>query len=81
MFILVRFKAPGVRRETDDDKLFGAFNLFDDTNAYAIWRFVYPNLSYDRLTAMMEYNIDNNVHVIERELNDIIQAMRKRNKE
>ena len=49
------FKSPGVARETDDDKLFGDFKIFDETTAYAIWRFVYPNLSYDRLTAMMEY--------------------------
>lgn len=62
------FKAPGLPRETDDEKSFGDFNIFDDTNAYAIWRFVYPNLSFDRLTAMMEFNVQNNLHIIREEI-------------
>ncbi|TRY76190.1 hypothetical protein TCAL_13566 [Tigriopus californicus] len=62
------FKAPGIPRVTDDEKSFGDFNIFDDTNAYAIWRFVYPNLSFDRLTAMMEFNVRNNLHIIREEI-------------
>ena len=68
--------APGEPRRTDDEKAFGDFNLFDDTTAYAIWRFVYPNQSFDRLTAMMQYNVLNNVHVIKREIAELIQRKR-----
>ena len=61
-------KALGTLRQTDEEKIFGAFNIFDDTTAYAIWRFVCPNLSFDRLTAMMEFNVLNNVDVLKREI-------------
>ena len=72
-------RAPGCLRETDDEKEFGDFKIFDDTTAYAIWRFVYPNLSYDRLTAMMEFNILNNIDVIKEEIQLVIEKNRKRN--
>ena len=66
-------KSPGVPRETDDEKLFGDFDIFDNTNAYAIWRFVYPNQSFDRLTAMMEFNILNNLDVIKFEISELVR--------
>ena len=70
------YKAPGVKRETDEEKAFGDFSLFDGTNDYAIWRFVYPNLSFDRLTKMMEFNVANNLDVIKTEIEEIIQKKR-----
>lgn len=73
-------KAPGRVRETDDEKEFGNFDIFDETTAYAIWRFVYPNLSYDRLTAMMEFNILNNIETIKAEIQSVMERNRKRNK-
>jgi hypothetical protein len=33
---------------------------------------VYPNLSFDRLTKMMEFNVLNNIHVIRRELQELV---------
>ena len=73
------YKAPGVLRETEEEKAFGDFSIFDGTNDYAIWRFVYPNLSFDRLSQMMEVNISNNLHIIKAELQEI--ADKKRCKE
>ena len=65
-------------RETDDEKSFGDFSLFDDTTAYAIWRFVYPNASFDRLTAMMEFNVRNNVGVIKREIKEAMERQKRK---
>ena len=70
------YKAPGVLRETEEEKAFGDFSIFDGTNDYAIWRFVYPNLSFDRLSKMMEFNVANNLHVIKAELQEIVDKKR-----
>jgi len=67
------FSAPGVKRETEEELKFGDFNLFDNTKDYAIWRFVYPNLSFERLCQMVEFNVLNNIHVIKQELREFIQ--------
>ena len=67
------YKAPGIKRETVEEKAFGDFNIFDGTNDYAIWRFVYPSLSFDRLTKMMEFNVANNIDIIKEEIRQIIE--------
>ena len=72
------FKSPNLPRETEEEKNFADFDIFDNTNAYAIWRFVYPNQSFDRLTAMMEFNILNNLDVIREEIAEIVK--RKKSK-
>jgi phospholipase A2 len=69
---------PGVPRTTEQEKAFGDFSIFDDTTAYAIWRFVYPHLSFDRLTAMMEFNILNNVDIIKAEIAELVDKKRKK---
>nr|XP_040574096.1 LOW QUALITY PROTEIN: cytosolic phospholipase A2-like [Lepeophtheirus salmonis] len=74
-----KYSAPGEIRNDEEEKTFGDFKIFDDTNAYAIWRFVYPNLSFDRMTSMMEYNVKNNVHIIRYEIIDLIERRRKAN--
>ena len=66
------YKEPGIPRETDEEKMFGDFSIFDGTNDYAIWRFVYPNLSFDRLTKMMEFNVMNNLDLVKEEIKEII---------
>ena len=66
------YKAPGILRETEAELNFGNFSIFDNTNAYAIWRFVYPNESFDRMTAMMEFNILNNLDIIKTEIAEIV---------
>ena len=68
------FKSPGILRETTEEKMFGDFKIFDDTNDFASWRFLYPNLSYDRLTSLMEFNVLNNIDVIIAEINEIIAS-------
>ena len=67
------FKSPNVPRESDEEKNFANFDIFDNTNAYAIWRFVYPNQSFDRLSAMMEFNILNNLDVIRSEIAEMVK--------
>ena len=78
MFTLINkdfrnFKSPNVPRESDEEKNFANFDIFDNTNAYAIWRFVYPNQSFDRLSAMMEFNILNNLDVIRSEIAEMVK--------
>ena len=73
-----KFKAPGVQRQTEAEINFGNFDIFDNTNAYAIWRFVYPNISFDRMTAMMEFNILNNLHVIKSEIAELVRRKKQR---
>jgi len=67
------FSAPGIKRETEEEFKFADFDLFDDTSDYAIWRFVYPNLSFDRLYKMVEFNILNNIHIIKNEFREFIE--------
>ena len=68
-----KYKSPGILRETEAELNFANFDIFDNTNAYAIWRFVYPNQSFDRMTAMMEFNILNNLHIIKSEMAEIVR--------
>lgn len=68
-----KYKSPGQLRTSEEDKKFAQFDIFDNTNAYAIWRFVYPNQSFDRLTAMMEFNVLNNLDVIRAEVAEIVR--------
>ena len=74
-----KYKAPGEPRETEAEKNFAHFDIFDNTNAYAIWRFVYPNQSFDRMTAMMEFNVLNNLDVIRAEMAQLVQRKKKMN--
>ena len=69
-------KTAEIPRMTEEEKSFGDFKIFDDTNAYAIWRFVYPNLSFDRLTAMMEFNVKANLEVVRSEIREIVRRKR-----
>eukprot|EP00092_Neocalanus_flemingeri_P004994 GFUD01005370.1.p1 GENE.GFUD01005370.1~~GFUD01005370.1.p1 ORF type:complete len:807 (+),score=194.31 GFUD01005370.1:211-2631(+) len=71
------FSAPGVKRETEEEIKFGDFQLFDNTSDYAIWRFVYPNQSFERLSQMVEFNILNNIHVIRQELREFMERNKK----
>ena len=73
-----KFKSPGIPRETEEEINFADFDIFDNTNAYAIWRFVYPNQSFDRMTAMMEFNVLNNLDVIRHEIAEIVKRKKQR---
>ncbi|XP_060582429.1 cytosolic phospholipase A2-like [Ruditapes philippinarum] len=61
-FILINnkfrtFKSPGVKRETEEEKQFGKFDVFDDPDKpYSTTRFKYSAQAFDRLASLMEFN-------------------------
>ncbi|KAK3879753.1 hypothetical protein Pcinc_015739 [Petrolisthes cinctipes] len=72
------FKAPGVPRETDEEKQFADFPLFNDpSNPYSSMNFVYEPLQFDRLTKLVEFNTLLCVDVIKRELEDIVHRKKQ----
>jgi phospholipase A2 len=64
---------PGVPRTTDEEKAFGDFSVYDDGETFQSCRFFYPDISFDRLTKMVAFNIENNLDVIKREMADIVK--------
>ncbi|XP_067086818.1 cytosolic phospholipase A2 [Osmerus mordax] len=83
-FVLVNinfrtFKAPGVPRETDKDKDFADFDIFDDPETpYSTFNFQYSNQAYTQLHDLMEFNTLNNIEVIKDAIKDSI-VYRKEN--
>ncbi|XP_077573853.1 cytosolic phospholipase A2 [Stigmatopora nigra] len=69
-FVLVninfrQFKAPGVPRETEKEKEFADFDIFDDPESpFSTFNFQYSNEAYTRLHDLMEFNTLNNLEVI-----------------
>ncbi|XP_071097196.1 cytosolic phospholipase A2-like [Haliotis cracherodii] len=50
-------KMPGIPRETEEEKDFADFDLFDDPERpYSTFNFKYTNKSFDRLTKLTEFN-------------------------
>uniref|UniRef100_A0A8C5I0T8 Phospholipase A2 n=1 Tax=Gouania willdenowi TaxID=441366 RepID=A0A8C5I0T8_GOUWI len=68
-FVLVninfrKFKAPGVPRETEKEKEFSDFDIFDDPESpFSTFNFQYSNEAYIRLHDLMEFNTLNNLEV------------------
>uniref|UniRef100_A0A8B9H8Q4 Phospholipase A2 n=1 Tax=Astyanax mexicanus TaxID=7994 RepID=A0A8B9H8Q4_ASTMX len=68
-FVLVnidfrKFKAPGVPRETEKEKEFADFDIFDDPETpYSTFNFQYSNQAYTQLHDLMEFNTLNNIEV------------------
>ncbi|XP_076135041.1 cytosolic phospholipase A2 isoform X1 [Alosa pseudoharengus] len=83
-FVLVninfrQFKAPGVPRETEKDKEFADFDIFDDPNTpYSTFNFQYPNHAFQQLHDLMEFNTLNNIEVIKEAIKDSV-VYRKEN--
>lgn len=51
------FSPPGIPRETEEEKDFADFDLFDDPERpYSTFNFKYTNKSFDRLTKLTEFN-------------------------
>ncbi|CAE1306873.1 PLA2G4 [Acanthosepion pharaonis] len=51
------FKAPGVPRETPEEKEFANFSIFEDPAApYSTFNFKYSHLAFDRLAKLTEFN-------------------------
>uniref|UniRef100_A0AAR2JUX3 Phospholipase A2 n=1 Tax=Pygocentrus nattereri TaxID=42514 RepID=A0AAR2JUX3_PYGNA len=68
-FVLVnidfrKFKAPGVPRETEQEKEFADFDIFDDPQTpYSTFNFQYSNQAFTQLHDLMEFNTLNNIEV------------------
>lgn len=54
----------GIPRETQEEKDFADFDIFDDPNTpFSTFNFQYPNEAFKRLHDLMEFNTLNNIEV------------------
>lgn len=83
-FVLVnldfrKFKAPGVPRETELDREYADFDIFDDPESpYSTFNFQYSNKAFTQLHDLMEFNTLNNIEVIKEAIKESI-TYRKEN--
>ncbi|XP_042855448.1 cytosolic phospholipase A2-like isoform X3 [Penaeus japonicus] len=69
-----KFKAPGVPRETEEEKEFADFPIFDDpNNSFSSMNFVYEPEQFDRLTKLVEFNTLFSMDTIKKELEEIVE--------
>ncbi|NXV85279.1 PA24A phospholipase, partial [Calonectris borealis] len=69
-----KYKAPGVPRETQEEKDFADFDIFDDPNTpFSTFNFQYPNEAFKRLHDLMEFNTLNNIDVIKQAMMESIE--------
>lgn len=62
IFVFVLYA--GVPRETQEEKDFADFDIFDDPNTpFSTFNFQYPNEAFKRLHDLMEFNTLNNIDV------------------
>uniref|UniRef100_A0AAY4CMW9 Phospholipase A2 n=1 Tax=Denticeps clupeoides TaxID=299321 RepID=A0AAY4CMW9_9TELE len=68
-FVLVNinfrtYKAPGVPRDTEQEREFADFDIFDDPESpYSTFNFQYSNKAFKQLHDLMEFNTLNNIDV------------------
>ncbi|XP_076435654.1 uncharacterized protein LOC143275440 [Babylonia areolata] len=63
------FKAPGVPRETKEDKDFANFDIFDDPTApFSTFNFTYTARNFQRLSQLTEFNTLHSLGTIRKEL-------------
>ncbi|KAM9378977.1 cytosolic phospholipase A2 [Phaethornis superciliosus] len=73
-----KYKAPGVPRETQEEKDFADFDIFDDPNTpFSTFNFQYPNEAFKRLHDLMEFNTLNNIDVIKQAMMESIEYRRE----
>ncbi|KAG8556227.1 hypothetical protein GDO81_017976 [Engystomops pustulosus] len=73
-----KFKAPGVARETAEEKDFADFDIFDDPESpFSTFNFQYPNEAFKRLHDLMEFNTLNNINVIKDAIKESIDYRRQ----
>ncbi|XP_062873360.1 cytosolic phospholipase A2 [Trichomycterus rosablanca] len=71
------FKAPGVRRETDKEREFADFDIFDDTETpFSTFNFKYSNQAFQQLHDLMEFNTLNNIETIKEAIKESIRHRR-----
>ncbi|NXQ99004.1 PA24A phospholipase, partial [Sagittarius serpentarius] len=69
-----KYKAPGIPRETQEEKDFADFDIFDDPNTpFSTFNFQYPNEAFKRLHDLMEFNTLNNIDVIKQAMMESIE--------
>ncbi|NWZ40810.1 PA24A phospholipase, partial [Brachypodius atriceps] len=74
-----KYKAPGIPRETQEEKDFADFDIFDDPDTpFSTFNFRYPNEAFKRLHDLMEFNTLNNMNVIREAMVESIEY-RKQN--
>ncbi|XP_053325717.1 cytosolic phospholipase A2 [Spea bombifrons] len=72
-----KFKAPGVPRETEEEKEFADFDIFDDPETpYSTFNFQYPKKAFKRLHDLMEFNTLNNIDKIKQAIVDSMEYRR-----
>uniref|UniRef100_H3DL93 Phospholipase A2 n=1 Tax=Tetraodon nigroviridis TaxID=99883 RepID=H3DL93_TETNG len=82
-FVLVNinfrtFKAPGVPRETEKEKDFADFDIFDDPETpFSTFNFQYSNEAFTRLHDLMEFNTLSNLEVIKEAIKECIVARKE----
>lgn len=82
-FVLVninfrKFKAPGVPRETEQEKDLADFDIFDDPESpYSTFNFQYSNEAFTQLHNLMEFNTLNNLEVIKEAIKECIVARKE----
>ncbi|XP_076435745.1 cytosolic phospholipase A2-like [Babylonia areolata] len=62
------FKAPGMPRETKEDKDFADFKIFDKSSAYTTCNFTYTAHNFQRLSRLTEFNTLHSLGTIREEL-------------
>uniref|UniRef100_H3A914 Phospholipase A2 n=1 Tax=Latimeria chalumnae TaxID=7897 RepID=H3A914_LATCH len=68
-----KYKAPGVPRETQQEKDFADFDIFDDPETpFSTFNFQYSNDAFTRLHDLMEFNTLNNIDVIKEAIKESI---------
>ncbi|XP_039201127.1 cytosolic phospholipase A2 isoform X3 [Crotalus tigris] len=72
------YKTPGVQRETQEEKDFADFDIFDDPDTpFSTFNFQYSNEAFSRLHDLMEFNTLNNLDVIKEAITDSIEYRRQ----
>lgn len=68
----------GVPRETEEEKKFGDFPIFDDpSNAFSSMNFAYEAIQFDRLTKLIEFNTLLCVDIIKKELEEVVEKKKQ----
>ncbi|XP_034273669.1 cytosolic phospholipase A2 zeta-like isoform X1 [Pantherophis guttatus] len=71
-----KYKAPGIKRETEEEMSFGDFQLYTEDSPYSSTNLTYEPIQFDRLLQLNCYNIINNKDTITKALT--MAMMRKK---